>query len=226
MIRKALKIGFNLYPYETTGKVDGKIREQDQADNIYKILQKYPKEKALVYVGFGHNREGKVPYWEKSMTERLKDLTGIEPLTISQDKFSEKSFKSLSNPLLVELNLKEPSVLLNKDNEPYKTKTDSSWIDVTVFHPFTVYKSGRPNWLFYDGEKDISINLKDITIDFPIMLMVYSNNEEIKNEAIPLDIVEVSSKQQKATLVLSKGSYVIKAINENNICQLLEITVD
>lgn len=30
-----------------------------------------------------------MPYWEKSMAERLKDLTGIDPLTISQDKFSE-----------------------------------------------------------------------------------------------------------------------------------------
>ena len=228
-IRKALAIGFKIFPYETTGtheNTSGKMRESDQANNIKAVLDKHPNEKAFIYVGYGHNREGKVSYWDKAMAERLKDSTGIDPFTIAQDRFSEKSSKTLSNPLLVKLNLKEPSVLLSKNNIPYKIATDRSWTDVTVFHPFTEYRNGKPDWLFYDCKKSISINLKDITIDFPIMLMAYNNNEEIKNEAVPLDIVEVNNKEKKATLVLSKGNYIIKAINENNICQLLEITVD
>lgn len=123
------------------------------------------------------------------------------------------------------MNLREPSVLLNKENEPYRTKTDSSWTDVNVFHPFTKYRNGRPKWLYYDNRKSVSINLKNITIDFPIILMAYNNKDDIINEAVPLDIVEVIN-YNKTTLVLSKGNYVIKAINENDICQLIEITVD
>ncbi|MGB3342836.1 MAG: hypothetical protein WBA61_02900 [Aequorivita sp.] len=224
-IRKALKIGFTIFPYETTRNIDGKIREIKQANNIYSILKKHPDKKALIYVGYGHNREGKVSYWDKTMAERLKELTGIDPITISQDKFSEKSSKSLSNPLLVELNLKEPSILLNKENSPYKTKTDSSWIDITVFHPFTEYKNGRPNWLFFDNKKSVSIDFKEITIDFPILLMAYNNKKEIKNKAIPLDIVEVDNKDEYATLVLKKGKFTLKVINEYNIYQLIDIIV-
>ncbi len=228
-IRKALKLGFKIFPYETTGtpgNTDGKMRERDQANNIVTILKKYPREKAFIYVGYGHNREGKVPYWNKAMAERVKELSGIDPLTISQDKFSEKSSKSFSNPLLVKLNLKEPSVLLSKTDIPYKTAADSSWTDITVFHPFTNYRNGRPDWLFYDGKKSVPINLSSIQIDFPIMLMAYNNKEEIKKDAVPLDMVEIEAKEEKATLVLNKGKYVIKAINENDVYQLLEITVD
>ncbi|QAA80743.1 hypothetical protein EI546_02915 [Aequorivita sp. H23M31] len=224
-VRKALKLGFTIFPYETMGGVDGKIREQNQADNIYSILQKHPEDKALIYVGYGHNREGIVPYWEKSMAERLKDLTGIDPLTIAQDKFSEKSSKTLSNPLLVELKLKEPSVLLNDDDIPYKTVTDSSWTDITVFHPFTKYINGRPDWLFYDGKKSVSIDLKSITLYFPIMLMAFKSEEEIKNDAVPLDILEVENRNENPVLVLNKGSYVIKAIDTKNFYQLLTISI-
>lgn len=225
-IRKALEIGFIIFPYETTGKDGGKIREENQANNIKTVLDKHPNEKAFVYVGYGHNREGKVSFLEKTMAERLKELSGIDPLTISQDKFSEKSSKSLSNPLLMKLNLKEPSVLLGNNNIPYKTATDSSWTDVTVFHSFTKYRNERPKWLFYDDKKSVHINLKDIKIDFPIMLMAFKNDDEIKSKAVPLDIVEIDNNGENATLVLNKGKYIIKAINESDSYQLLEITVD
>ena len=225
-VRKALEIGFKVYPYESVSGVEEDAREMNQANNIVKILDKYPNDKAYIYVGYAHNREGKMLSWGKALAELLKDKTGIDPLTIAQDKFSEKSSKSLSNPLLVELDLKEPSVLLNKIDVPYKTVTDSSWTDITVFHPFTEYINERPNWLFYDGKKSVSMDLKNITIDFPIMLMAFNNEEEIEKDAVPIDIVEIGNKAEKATLVLNKGKYLIKAINENDIYQLLDKTVD
>lgn len=228
-LRKAIEIGFTIFPYESNGTPDNtseKERESDQSNNIKAVLDKYPNEKALIFVGYGHNREGLVPYWDKAMAEQLKDLTGIDPLTIAQDKFSEKSSKALSNPLLVELNLKQPSVLLNNQNEPYKTKTDSSWTDITVFHPFTEYINGRPNWLFYEGKKNVPINLNKITIDFPIMVMAYNKDEEIKNEAVPLDIVEVDNKNESVNLVLSKGNYIVKVVNENGFSQNISLSVN
>ncbi len=228
-IRKALKLGFKLFPYESTakpGSIDEDAREHDQAENVVKILEKYPQEKAFMYVGYAHNREGKMESWGKAVAELIKDKTGIDPLTIDQETFSEKGSKTLSNILLTELNLKNPSVLLNKNKEPYRTKTDSSWVDITVFHPFTTYKNGKPNWLFYDGKKSVSIDLESIKIEFPIMLMAYNNEDEIINLAVPIDIVEIANQKEIATLVLNKGNYVIKAINKDKMYQLLEKTVE
>lgn len=227
-IRKALDIGFEIYPYETTavpGSIDEDQRERDQANNIVKILENFPDYKALIYVGYGHNIEGQMIGWGKTMAQLVKELTDNDPLTISQDRFTEKSSKILSPPILAELDLIEPSILLDKNKLPYKTSNDNSWTDITVFHPLTKYKYEKPNWLFYDEKKVVPIDLEKIEIDFPIMLMAYNNNDEINNEAVPLDIVEIQNKDEKAKLVLNKGKYVVRAINQKSMYQLLYKTV-
>jgi hypothetical protein len=90
MLRKALKMGFNVFPYEnTTGAINDQ-REVEQAMNIKKIIDKYPDEKFLIHCGFGHVMEGEFPSGMKALAERLKEYTGIDPLTVSQVKHSEK----------------------------------------------------------------------------------------------------------------------------------------
>lgn len=77
-VREALRLGFQLVPYEQMGAE----REKEQALNIQKILDKDPEAKIFVYAGIGHIY--KANYSRKMMAEYLKEFTGMDPLTIDQ----------------------------------------------------------------------------------------------------------------------------------------------
>lgn len=214
LIRTALKNGYTVFPYERTSKSNGKEREIEQAKNIIRLIDKKPNEKFIIYCGFDHVLEGNVKTWEKALAGRLHDLTGINPLTINQTKYSERSRPLLNNPLIKALNVKEPSILIDNYGEPLNYVKEKSYTDIAVFHPVTKYFYGRPNWLFYSGKKDISIALNDLKISFPVMVLAYLENE-VLNLAVPLDIIEVQSKNESAHLALSKGEYKILINNKS-----------
>jgi hypothetical protein len=224
-IRKALEIGFEIFPYETTGEIGGKSREIEQTKNINDIISSHPEDKIFIYCGFGHNQEGKVEQWGMALAERIKKLTNIDPLTIDQTRYSEKGSLTLSDPLLKIYNLKRPSVLINKYNHPLGIINDSSWVDIAVFQPFTKYIDGRPSWLVYDNKKKVHINLSTVKINFPILLMAFNSNENVNN-SVPTDIIEVKNKNDDAVLILAQGDYNIIGVNEINKVSVLKYTVE
>lgn len=212
-IRKALEIGFKLYPYETTENIGGEAREKAQANNINKIIKNNPKEKFLIYCGSGHALEGKVPFYGGlALAERLKILTGIDPLTVDQVYFSEKSLPEYRSPLFKSFKVNKPSILIDTFNNPYSYKKGGAWMDIVVFHPNTKYNQNRPNWLFENGRKNVAIPITDLKIDFPIMIFAYKKGEDI-NTAIPFDINEIQNKTENCNLALEKGNYEIVATN-------------
>ena len=111
------------------------------------------------------------------------------------------------------LDIKESSVVIDKDNKPLNYQRGKAWTDIAVLHPNTIYIDGRPNWLFENGNKNVSISLTDIQIDFPIMVLAFKKGEDI-NLAVPIDITEVESKLDNCNLGLKKGDYVIVVTNE------------
>ena len=225
LVRKALKIGFTLFAYETTDRDhDGKQREIDQAESIAKIVNKNPQAKFLIHCGYDHATEGVYTSWEKAMAERLKDLTGIDPLTINQEHFSEKSSIEKSHPLLKSLKLKESSVLVNKiSGKPYRFEEKQGWMDITVFHPFTKYQKNRPEWIFSIGKKPIRIELDNLNIIGPLMIYAFKKGEDIL-KAVPFDILEVVNTDSPAYLALEKGKYIIVVQNQNGTSKKFEFS--
>jgi len=117
LVREAIEIGYTVFPYETnSGEANGKPREIDQARNIQKVIEARPSEKYLIYCGFDHALEGTHDYWERAMAGRLKEFTGIDPLTINQVLYSEKSNSKFNHPLLKALDIKVSTIILDKDN--------------------------------------------------------------------------------------------------------------
>lgn len=214
LIRTAIDIGYDIFPYEQTTNVNGKDREIEQAKNIQKIIEKKPDEKFLIHCGFSHVLEGEYPKWEKTMSGRLKEYTGIDPLTINQTAYNERSNIAHNNPFLNALNLKESSVLINKNNEVYKYEQGKTWTDIVVFHPNTTYINDRPSWLFKNGNKNVTVSLEDINVEFPVMVLAFKMGEDI-NTAIPIDITEVQNKKENCHLGLKKGDYEIIVTNGN-----------
>jgi hypothetical protein len=213
LIRTALKIGYTVFPYEQTSDVNGKEREIEQAQNIKKILDKNPNEKFIIHCGFDHVLEGNHRNWGKAMAGRLHEFTGINPLTINQTKYSERSKSELNDPLLQALDLKESSILLQNSNKPLDYERRESFADIAVLHPTTKYVNNRPNWLFESPKKDIPIKLNNLDISFPVMVLAYINGEEV-DRAVPTDIIEIQNKGDIGYLALEKGGYNIIINNE------------
>jgi hypothetical protein len=212
LIREALAIGFELFAYETIGDENGKLREIAQAKNIEKIISSKPNEKFIIHCGFDHSLEGTHRSWDKTMAGRLTEYTGLNPFTINQVEYSEKSKSEYNNPLLKALNIEESSILVDKNDTPFKYERGEAWSDIAVFHPNTTYINNRPNWLFKNGNKNVSIPLTDIQIEFPVMVLAFNKEENI-NFAIPVDITEVNSKSESCNLGLKKGVYQIVITN-------------
>ena len=213
LIREAINIGYTIFPYETTNReANGKQREIDQAKKIQEFIETKPNEKFLIHCGFAHVYEGTYKSWEKTMDGRLKEYTGINPLTINQVAYSEKSTSKYNHPLLKALNIKESSVIIDRDNNALKYERGDGCTDIAVSHPNTNYIDSRPNWLFENGNKNVSISLTDIQIEFPVMILAFKKEENI-NLAVPIDITEVDSKTENCNLGLKKGVYEIVITN-------------
>ena len=212
LVREALEIGYELFAYENMGKGSGKPREIEQAKNIEKVINSKPNEKFLIHCGFDHALEGAHKYWGKAMAGRLTEYTRINPLTINQVLYSEKSKPEYNHPLLKALDIKESSIIIDKDNNPLKYERGEAYNDIAVFHPNTIYIDNRPNWLFKNDNKNVSILLDDIQIEFPVMVLAFKKGENIKL-AVPVDITEVKNKTENCNLGLKKGNYNIIVTN-------------
>lgn len=140
MVRQVLNSGYRPIYYETesflkdasrTQRIEA--RETAQAENLIKrAIEKYPNEKILVHVGFSHGKELPDNHGNIWMGMRIKEQTGIDPLTISQTA-CEGGVVSGSTRLKI---LENPSGL----------HTDEGY-DMLVMHPHVEYENGRGTWL-------------------------------------------------------------------------------
>ncbi len=212
LVRNALEIGYSLFAYENMEKGGGKQREIEQAKNIEKIIHSKPNEKILIHCGFDHALEGTHDSWGKAMAGRLTEYTGINPLTINQVVYSEKSDPKFNHPFLKALDIKEPTILIDKDNNPLKYVRRDAWTDIVIFHPTTEYINDRPNWLFENGIKNTRIILTEIQMEFPVMVLAFKKGEDI-NLAVPIDMNEVQIRTKNGYLGLKNGTYDIVVTN-------------
>lgn len=212
MVREALETGYRIFPYEVISNANGKPREIEQAQNIKRVIDSRPNEKFLIHCGFDHALEGIHNSWEKAMAGRLTEYTGIDPFTINQVVYSEKSKPGFNPVLLKALDLKRPTVLLDSTNNPLRYEREKSWMDIAVLHPITSYIHNRPHWLFDNENKKVAIQLDKIKISFPVMILAYRKGEDIAN-TVPVDIIEVATKSDACVLALKKGEYQIVVTN-------------
>lgn len=202
---QALKIGFKLFPYDAEG--NGKEREIGEAKNIYEFMQKNKEGKYLIYCGYQHAYKGVHKSWEKTMTERLMDLTGLNPLTIDQTQFSEKGFPKYNEPLLRLVKNTVPVILKDKDQVVYNGEDKELFTDIKIIHPITQYKKGRPGWMLTENRKWYEVPASQVP-EYPVLVMAYRKGE-FEREGIPADIIELNDSKDTRFLILNKGNYDI-----------------
>ncbi|MBL8512105.1 MAG: hypothetical protein JNM52_10720 [Betaproteobacteria bacterium] len=216
LTRQAAQTGYQLFNYEQrpdqrpAGKVDRiariTAREQAQADNIKKWLDANPDAKLIIYVGGQHASE--IPDQDNVawMALRLKQMTGLDPLTIDQTAGTPRGRAELDSPLYQAAfhtnPISYPIVLVNKAGE---------WLsregyDIVVFHPRLPDSAGRPGWLSMNGyRKSHSLKLPPL----PTRTLIRAFVKGEPDGSIAMDQILVKENQTAATLMLPIGQYIV-----------------
>lgn len=205
LIREALKLGFTVFGYErSTGENE---RDLQQALNIKKIMDQFPEGKFLIHCGWYHAIESDEIKRRKDhyLAYHIKELTGIDPLTIYQDFLSEKVLYKES-PTYIGLKEEHMGIVIDKNKKkPYRF---TEHFDINIYHPRTRYINSRPSWLFNTaGYKEVSIPIGETTLGFPMIIEAILAEEAVI--AAPVDRVELQDKYQNKVLALPPGNYII-----------------
>ena len=204
MIRTAISMGYRIVAYEeepdqyaqdqddlskTLGRATA--REYRQASNIVSRIFDIDKNaKVLVHCGYGHASERKTKSFTP-MAHFLRELTGLNPLTIDQTLFSERSRSDYEHPWRVEAMSRgllgkgdEPMVLLDADANPVRR----GGMDIFVFGNKTQYQGGRPIWMNMGGRRQAvwvdTLECREQSC------MVEAVHEEESEDAVPYDRIE------------------------------------
>lgn len=223
LIAEALKLGYILFSYEASEGKNGKEREIEQAEKIQKFIASNPKGKVLIHCGYAHAYENEYPAWGKAMAGRLKEHMNIDPLTIDQTMFLERS-DAASNHLFIKLNkTKEPILLIEENGNVFNGLNEHKQTDIVVLHPQTEYINNRPDWLL-DGRKAYNIPVSKIKNRHPLLVLVYRNGE-FENNGIPADMMEITEGKSSSQLYLTNGMYTV-VIKDKNYTIIDKYTIE
>ncbi len=212
LVRLALKLGYRVVPYEYTGEYTPDNREQGQAKNLVeRILKDSPKAKILVHAGYAHIHESGTLVGAKTMAQRVKEITGIDPFTIDQTEMTEHSAPEYEHPLYRHLNEKKlisrPTIFRNAKGE--LSTLVKGKVDATLYHPRSVYRDGRPTWLSLGGDRKPYRLARNICGP-AARCLVRARVETETGDAVPVDQVEVMTGRDAPVLMLPAGKFVFE----------------
>lgn len=201
LVRRAKELGYRFGVYEQVfdpatrnDPVDEQIarREEAQAAHLAAILAEMGEdEKLVVHVGYSHaresifrNAEGVETAW---MAARLRRMTGIDPLTVSQFDCRGGS----------------EATMLSQSRDYY-----ADWFDMSVDHPLDGFRFGRAAWRF-DEAQAVAIPAALRPGSEPLVIEAFRAGEPF--EAVPEDRVYVEPGED-VRLALRPGRYTVRAV--------------
>lgn len=224
LIREAIENKIAVFPYEQLFLDSEQVkmgREKSQAINIKKMMDKNPDAKFIIYCGYDHAVEDTLKnFMGLPMAGQLKQMTSIDPFTIDQTNLTEyyivgNKYRKLINEKYSALFMDSASNYFNRASFPKK-------IDCNLFHPNTTFIYNRPSWLINKKMKFILLQEK-IKIEYPYLIKVYLENEDLNN-AVPIDIIEIkSASEQTASLIYKNKKQMAVVENAKGERQMIQI---
>ncbi len=220
MVRVALNLGYGLIPYEvrptdTEGAPGIERREMAQAKHLVRFLDENPEEKILVHLGYSHLSE--VPIGGNAwMAARLKETTGLDPLTVDQTRLYPRSDPEFEPDIYAEIlqrfEVKVPSVLLQENGEWWSGGTPEGVHDISVVHPRFHFEHDRPTWLRASPfRRPVSVSgLPTVPKGEWLLVQAFAANESIE-QAIPVDQFLLRPENSQPTLYLPDGDHRLRA---------------
>jgi hypothetical protein len=215
-IRTALRLGYKVVPYDAgfsrTGQINtSAAREREAAENLKnRIFKVDPRAKVLIHVGYDHSSEAANVYGNSpGLAGLLKELTGIDPLTVDQTRMSEHSAPEYEPPLyrVVAARKGFSQPMAFRDPQGKFWKPEGSGQDITVFSPRSRYSSGRPTWLQLNGARKHYLLPTDVC-GTETACLVRARFATESEDAVPIDQVEVRA-GVATSLLLPKGTFVV-----------------
>jgi len=205
LIRESFKQGLHVFPYEQRAdepEQGAMSRELAEATNIYKVMQKNPKDKFIIYCGYDHAIEDSTHnYMVLPMAGRLKRMSGIDPFTVDQVDLSE--YNIVGNVFRKLIPIDSDAVYVDSTGASFfKSRSRHKKMDCMVYHPNTQNYYFRPRYMLTADKKLYAITPK-VTIDFPCLVRVY-NPAENSDEAVPTDVVELRYRGETRQIVVNK----------------------
>lgn len=197
--RQAKALGYRLLPYEARhdpGEANAPWeqriakREEEQAQTLAAYLRENPQARVLVHVGYSH--AGEVPHTngQRWMAARLKAMTGIDPLTVSQTTCRGGG----ATTRLAVLPAKEPAGMF----------------DLVVDHPTARFVRRRPAWRLAAGDRAVAI--PRALRPMKGWRIVEARVEGEPRGAVPMDRVAIRPGEDVA-LLLPPGRYRLGVID-------------
>lgn len=214
MIRKAIKLGFELVEYESKEKCDrsGKekyfcsnYRDSIQADNIYKIFEEQEDAKVLVYAGYSHIKET-----YEGGTKRMGyylNRKNLNPLSIDQTKMNlhldPEREHGIYKGVKKTNSFETPIVMVDKNNTPW-SYTDR--IDMMIFHPKLKKDEDRFSFYSINNERiKYKVNTKNYE-DSSLLIQAFYKNEK-STSRIPADQIIFKEEDKSNFLFLYPNEY-------------------
>lgn len=223
LLRKASELGFTIFGYESINRALD--RDLSQAINIHQFMEEHHEGKVVIHCGWYHAIESDYPKKGNDyyMAHHLKNLTGIDPLTIYQDALTEKATE-IESPYYGMIHADEVSVLLDEEGNLFNGMDEHQHFDMFIFHPRTTYVKKRENWLYKPEEHHfMSIDKTKIdTTEYPIIVEAIPVGEY---NSVPVDIIELDNESDSTALILKKGNYRIRMMNKDRKIEIYEIEV-
>lgn len=220
LIRRALDLGFTVFKVDSLGKKDS-----DQVEELKKRMEQYPDEKILIYVSSGHSIEAQLhESIGKTLANKIREEINVNPLTIGQLSYTEKTSAYYERFLYKNISVVEPVVFVNAEGASYYDKRVPGWNDIHVFHPRSKYYQGRPLWLVSSGNELVSVDVSKSGLKLPIMVYAIDEGEQ-KADAIPYDVVEVTEASKDAVLFLPTGEFDVVMLSANGASKSLSIVI-
>ena len=176
-------------------------RDRWQAKNIIsRIFDKDPDAKVLIHCGYGHVSEEMLSR-STPMTLFLKDMTGIDPLSISQVNFSERHSSERESPWRRQAANQgflsdHPIVLVGSHDNLIDFRTG---VDIEVVGLKTKYENGRPVWMRMGGIRSLKTIKTPECISRSCVVEVFDSTED--ERAVPYDRLEIE-RSNNATVYL------------------------
>jgi hypothetical protein len=203
-VRNALTLGYRPIGYEQTQLQQTIDREQAQADNLMAYLRAHPTAKLLIHVGHGHVLEGGATKPEYAMmAQRLKQMSGIDPLTIDQTTLSELAANARPALRVAQSRMNGKAAVFLEHGQPLILGRVADRVDLQVIHPARRHAQGRPAWRASLGGRPRAIPPALLPKQGTRLIQAFA--ADAPEDAVPLDQVLVIAGKPVPVLMVPDG---------------------
>lgn len=205
-------------PADAPTIVQVETREEAQAENlIAAVLAGDPAARVLVHVGYSHALEVAVNNFEREVewfAARLKQKTGIDPLTISQTHCSLEQADGGPDNAFDGLRLADGAGAIERPGA----------IDRFLAHPPLRYEAGRPAWRRAIG--DIDVPVPEAFLDADERVVVEARAPDDPADEVPVDRLLLYP-GESMPLLLPPGRWRLTGWREDGlIAEAIEVTAE